>query len=103
LPSISWVCEIKAGSAERKNPTIGRSKNSKGKSSCRFLEGALCFGLCLKSIMSMANVAKRQIVKINPARRGRLYPRVVLEKTGFTKGIMLAAIVIINQFTGQRK
>src|ERR1035437_5884034 len=54
-------------------------------------------------MINIINVATKQSVRIKPASFGKLYPRVVLEKTGLTNGIILAAIVIINQLTGQRK
>ena len=77
--------------------------NSKGNKSSRILDRDGFFGLLRKSIITIAIRAIKQEVKITPARLGNLYPRVVREKTGFINVIMLAAIVIINQFTGQRK
>jgi len=38
FPNISWVWEIRAGKAERKKPTNGRSRNSNGKKTSRFFE-----------------------------------------------------------------
>src|SRR3990167_7901765 len=61
------------------------------------------FGLFRKSIITIARSATKQDVNIIPAKLGRLYPRVVLWNAGFVKGIMFAAIVIMNQLTGHRK
>ena len=88
---------------ERKNPAMGKSINSSGNKNCLVIEAEYFFGLFLKSITIIARRANKQKVRINPASLGRLYPRAVLEKTGFIKGITFAAIVIINQLTGQSK
>ena len=92
-----------AGRADRKNPTIGSKTNSSGNRNCFILETFFPDGRFLKSITIIASVAKRHDVNIKPASRGRLYPSEVLVKTGFIKGMMFAATVMINQFTGQRK
>ena len=92
-----------AGRVEKKNPTIGRSRNSNGKSKSLNLDSEESLGLFLKSIITIARRVTKHEVKINPPKRGRVYPIVVLEKTGFTMVTTFAAIVIINQLTGQRK
>ena len=103
FPSISRVWEIRAGTVDRKNPTIGSNINSIGNKSSLILDKDEFLGLFLKSIKTIAIKAIKQDVKMKPARLGNLYPRVVLEKTGFINVIMFAATVNINQLTGQRK
>src|SRR3989344_894448 len=88
---------------ERKKPAIGKSMNSSGNKICLNLDRLGFLGLLLKSITIITISAIRQMVKMNPASLGKLYPRVVREKTGFIKGIIFAAMVIMNQFTGHRK
>ena len=77
--------------------------NSSGKRNSRVLLVEWSLGRALKSIITSTKRAKIQDVKIAPAIPGSLYPRVVRENTGFINGIMFAAIVMINQLTGQRK
>ena len=92
-----------AGRAEKKKPTTGRRINSRGKRNSRVLLKECCLGRALKSIITSTKRAKIQDVKIAPAIPGSLYPKVVLEKAGFIKGMIFAATVNMNQLTGQRK
>lgn len=92
---------MSAGKDERKNPAIGIKTNSRGNINCLNLDASeYFFDLRSKSIYKRTNKANRHNVRINPERRGKLYPRLVLEKTGLRSTIRLAEIVIMYQLTG---
>ena len=61
------------------------------------------FGLALKSIKIIAIRLIRDKVKMAEDTWGSVFPITVLEKVGFKSGGKLAAMVMINQFTGHIK
>ena len=72
FPNMSFVCEIMAGSVDKKKPTIGRRTNSRGNKNCLAFELAEFLGLFLKSITIKVNKEKRHEVNMKPAKRGKL-------------------------------
>src|SRR5579871_6392245 len=100
---MSFVCDMIAGTVERKKPAIGNNTNSRGKRNRFIFDTFSVLGRFRKSIYIIISDARRHEVKIIPASFGSSYPSVVREKLGLIKGMIFAATVIINQLTGQRK
>ena len=92
------------GSALKKNPTIGKSTNSKGWNNLFKSEtSAGLGGLERASMNKIISSESRESVKIAEDTWGKVLPRTVREKSSFMSGGKRAPTVMANQFTGQRK
>ena len=81
---------------------MGINTNSRGKINCLNFEAPwYLLDLISKSTYIKTNKANKHKVRIKPDILGKLYPRLVLVKTGLRKTIKFAEIVIMYQFTGQ--